>query len=587
MYSEYYLVQKTTHASLKLSSDTIDHYILPITSVFQWLLGLLQLLDILNLTFFPTVNRLTRQEQFELEQSLILPLMILMGIWIILTFAHHRRKYSLMPLVSILLYPFYGIEATLSAASLITLIITVLVFKEYERYLYWTFNTLIGINTLSLLHWMLLVPLNLKTGLEHVARLNLDIYYIALNVAPLVILPLLFSWLIKLILRWGWSPKPRTINPHHQRLNKKYTTILLTSAIILSTAATFYPYLSSINPKGLDIGVDIRHYVEWAKIVEHDISQAFNVSGGSRPLIHILILSFKRITGLSTQNAVRYLPAILNPMLVLSVYLLTHEIYRNPAKAAWASFFTACGYQITVNMYSYFLANILGLALIFLSLTFLFRTTRKESKNSLVAASITGSLLVFTHPWTFDQYYATIIVTTAVSYIFYRKAGKETISLKPMVTYIAILGLSELIKSQLFRGVGGIAAGSDAINRLASFGEFWFTSIYNFRLLYGGFMSSILLLSLATIGLYIIEGNKNIPERFFTILTVLTSLVFLIGDETIKSRLLFNLPIGLFTAIGFLHLNQKLQDRKLRNAFTLLTISSMLLYLFQSLANLT
>ena len=569
---------------MKITSNVEDE-LLPIVLVLQSILGFLQLLDVLKLPYFPTINRLTRPKNFELDQSLVLPLLLLLGISITYVILKQQRKISLIPIISFLLYPYHGLEAALAIASLLSVITTIYVYREFKKYLFWTLLTISGINILSLLHWMLLTPLNVKTPIESLALLELDLFYIASYLAPLIILPLLFTWLIKYMIDWAWDSRLEGNMPHSKNTDKNTVYILLSSAVLLSVISSIYPYLTNINPGGLNIGVDIQVYVDWAKIVNHDITQAFNISGGSRPLIHLMIIFFKRLSGLSFDSTVRYLPAILNPLLVLSMFVFSYEMTTDLRIAAWASFFTATGYQITVNMYSYFLANILGLSLIFLSLGLLFRTIRKGDRKSLIAASALGSLLVYTHPWTFIQYYASIFVSTAISYYHHRKKGKAQEYLKPIVTYLALLAAAELVKSQLFNGYGGVAATSSVVNSLAGLNEFWFSSIYNFRLLFGGFMSNNILLILAIIGAYSI-GHKKIHELFLTTLLALTTIVFLIGNEHIKARLLYNIPIGPLAALGFLNIHQRLRDPYIKHAFTIFTVSSMIAYLFQSLANL-
>jgi hypothetical protein len=67
----------------------------------------------------------------------------------------------------------------------------------------------------------------------------------------------------------------------------------------------------------------------------------------------------------------------------------------------------------------------------------------------------------------------------------------------------------------------------------------------------------------------------------------LSSLVFFIGNADIKSRILFNLPIGMFAAYGFVRMKRLLEDRdQLNLVFTSFSFVCMLAFLFRSLANL-
>lgn len=62
-------------------------------------------------------------------------------------------------------------------------------------------------------------------------------------------------------------------------------------------------------------------------------------------------------------------------------------------------------------------------------------------------------------------------------------------------------------------------------------------------------MSGIVLLGLAVVGVYLLR-RKAVVEAYLTAFMAATSLLFLVGDEAIKSRLLYNVPVGLFSAIG-------------------------------------
>ena len=223
--------------------------------------------------------------------------------------------------------------------------------------------------------------------------------------------------------------------------------------------------------------------------------------------------------------------------------------------------------------------------MIFLSLGFLFKTLREGNKNSFISASALGSLIIYTHPWTFAQYYLAVVMSTVLSFFNNWRKGKEQKHLKTMISYITILAFAELIKSQFLNLFGGISATSVTIKSLSGLGEFWFSSIYNFRFLYGGFMSNVLLLGLALVGINQLKHEEP-PQQFVTVLLALTSMVFIFGNEIIKSRLLFNIPIGLLASLGFLYIRQRFQNQNIRYVFTIFTMSSMLVYLLQSLANL-
>lgn len=364
-----------------------------------------------------------------------------------------------------------------------------------------------------------------------------------------------------------------------------WTLALLILSISLSVAAALYPYSLAVNPEGRGFGVDVHYYVDNGEIVERDVSQAFNVMSGSRPLIFLVIYGFQKLLGSDVSTAVRFLPVILNPLMVVGAFFLAFEAFGDWRLSSWSAFFTACGYQVTVGMYSYFLTNMLALSLVFLSLGFLFRSLRRCCNISLALASILGILLVFTHPWTFDQYVVTMILTIIIYFYRIRRENGWYEKINGAIIYVVFLGFSDFAKKLLFQGAGAFSASLTAVRGISNFSEFWMDFISSFRLLYGGTISVIVLIGLAVLGVYLNDLGE-FSEIYFTVFPVATSLLFLIDNGAIKSRLLYNVPIGLFAAIGMSSLSRWKFDDNFKKCFILFVILNLTVYLFRSLANL-
>jgi len=357
---------------------------------------------------------------------------------------------------------------------------------------------------------------------------------------------------------------------------------LLLFSIFLSIAAALYPHSQAVNPEGNIVGVDIQNYVNAAEIVDRDVSQAFKVMSGHRPIIFLVIYGFQRLIGSDVSTAVKFLPVILNPLMIAGAFFLAHEAFNDGWIAGWAAFFTACGYQVTVGMYSYFLTNMLALSLAFLSLGFLFRFLRRFGKINLVLSSILGFLLFFTHPWTFYQYIPAMFLIIAISW--YRNRDEFPI-MTTMFLCVLSLVLVGIFKVLNFRGFSFFPVFSYILAVSEGISSFWARNTFIFRLLYGGLLSYVILLSLALIGIYLMD-RKNINELYLTVFLALTSLFFLIGTYMIKSRLLYNIPIGIFASLGFnsiIRLNMSEDLKKILITFVIVTFT---VYLFRSLANL-
>jgi len=318
--------------------------------------------------------------------------------------------------------------------------------------------------------------------------------------------------------------------------------IFMVFILVLSVSAGVYPYIATVNPRGIDAGQDISNYVEWANIVEGEFTQIFNVSGGSRPLIFLAIMGFQKITGLETLAAIRFLPVFLNPLMVLTFFFLIQEATQDVWLAAVAAFFTATGYPVTVNMSSYFLTNVLALCFAFLSLGFLVRRMRLGERKNLIISLLFGALLIFTHPWTFVQFYVVFLVIS-VLLLFFSKSREGTQGIIfDVFIYTISLGVVDFLKTFIFRGVGGVAASTRVIIGLTTLSTFWTDIVVSLKIMFGGLYSNLLLLGLALLGL-LIARSRGFLDHYYELFLGLSSLVFVMGDTVIKSRVLYNFPI--------------------------------------------
>lgn len=562
----------------------IERY-LPYLFSLLFMLGFLQLLDALRVVYYPLLHRATRIVRFELGVSLVWPLLLMLGLWVAWVVVERDFKLLLFPVSALVALPFLGLEASISIASIQAVVAGVWSKKDYREFLFSVLLFLCGVEGLALLHWVVFVPLGWASPLEGVANVEAGLFYLAAYIVPLLILPLLFMWVLKPLVRWGLGREVSVARVRSGVDDVRWSRLLLMFSLVLGVVASLYPYGSSVNPDSRAVGVDYVSYVKNIEIVQDDPSQAFNIGFGSRPLIFLVINAFRQVTGLDASESVKYSPVLLIPLLTISAYFLAKETFDDVRYGAWAAFFTVCGVQVTVGMYSFFLTNWLGLSIEFFSLGFLFRALRNENNIDLSFASILGGLLVFTHPWTFIQFLVTTVVMSSLYWYRARPKILHDEPMKTLITYIACMGLAELLKMYIFGGVGGILASSTAIRGSSSFLKFWWNSIFSFRLLYGGTLAMALLWGLCVAGVLILK-EENISELFFLVFLVLSSLLFLVGDDTIKSRLVFNIPVGFLSSCGFLYFQNTIRLKKIRYTSSFYIITSTITYLFRTLANI-
>lgn len=365
--------------------------------------------------------------------------------------------------------------------------------------------------------------------------------------------------------------------------NRVYLALGLT--LLLGIVVAVYPYLQNINPGQVNPGVDILSYLEEYQRISADPTLIFTASGGSRPIYYLLLFVFQRAASLDPLKAIRLLPILLNPLLCASVFILTREATRDSSAATYAAFFTASGFTLSVGMYAYFLADMLMLSFIFLSLAALVKALRERSKPYLVVAIVLGSLFVFTHPWTFDQYMAAVGGVTILTFIYLRH-GERSYEARWLISYCLIVASSDVLKFLILRGsFEGVAALGFLSSSLTTPSTFWLDLLNSSRFYVGGYLTNMPLLTLAAIGLYRAR-ERNVSNLILWALTGATSVVYLVGDIVIKSRLLYNIPAGVLAAYGVSYIDELDVDRRLKMVLKVTIVVTLLSYLFRDLANL-
>jgi len=553
---------------------------------FHSLLTIIKFLDLANIPIFPNVNRITTKKIFQINYDITLIIMIFFIFWMLWSIKVLKKK-VLYPFIGVLFYPIIGFDLSFILMNMIAIITSLFFIENYRKYLDSIFYILIMFEGLVFVYWTICVPFNIKSPLQTLALFELDVFYLFSYLAPIILTLFLYGLIFKKIFYFGWKKSTNNVDSYEVKSDicSKNSHILLVFSIVISMVAGFYPYLSVINPDGGYVGVDLADYIERLDLIKDDIFQVFNQREGSTPLTYILIFIFKNMLNLNTEKAIMFFPVVVMPILVFSIYIFTLELFQNEHIAAWAAFFTASGYHVTVNMYSYFLSNVLGLSLVFISLTYFYRSIRLNNKIDLIISLIAGILLVFSHPWTYVHYFIIFVLTTIIK-IFYIKKSKKYDMLYPNLVYILVLAGFDFIKINFLNGFGGIKATSTVMNSFINL-NFWFNIIFTFQILFGGYLSNLLLLILAIIGMWYFTNDEE-NTLFLEILLLVSSLIFFIGDEVIKSRILYNLPIGIFASYGlniFTYWNdaRNLVDIKLVKYFIYL---NMLVYLFRSLVNL-
>ena len=566
----------------KKGINAAQNLAVPTLLASQILLVAIKVLDMIKPEYYPLRSRSVTIRLFVLDTDVILPMLVMMVYWLNWMLLNRRYRMSILPLVAFITIPYFGYEVALVTATIIAVIVGLFFNRDLRGLVTGSLIWLTALEAISLLHWGVLLPLGIPSPFSGIAKIEMSLFYLVARSAPVLAILLLLSWSFKLK---DSSPIDRIGQEDVKRKNNVKTwkdIIVVALALLIGAASSIYPYTTTINPLGKEIGTDVDPYVNSADIIEIDPIKVLERSGGSRPLIHLLIYSYRALLNLNNYDAVTFLPALLNPMLALSAYILSMEIFGDRRISRWAVFLTASGTQIVVSMYAYFLANMLALSLVFLSFAFFFRSLRTSRLFDLVVSCVIGFMINFTHPWTLDQYVGALVLLTI--FMFIRSMNNtRLIKINFIITYLTCFISSELIKSYVFRGFGSLEATTTVTRGLVGLWEFWNTSQYSFKFLYGGTLSNVVLISLGILGICFLE-RKNIPELFFVCLLLPSCVLYLISNASIKGRLFFNIPIGLLAANGLCKIT-KLSDGYFNTALSSFVIMNSLVYVFRSLAN--
>ncbi len=554
-------------------------------SAFTSLIGFLSMMTIMKFNFMIFENKLWTPMVYSSSFRLFLLQVPLLLFYLILKLYSSEYKNILFLIFPMIFFPVQKVEFLISVSCMLMAVDTVILKKQVYKYITYQMVIIGILEVLAFLNWFLFYPLGIQTNLDNLPFLEKELFYLFSSLTPYFGLIIIFTAIFSTISNF------RNLElKHSQSLSRSRSFIdskdkvLVAFLTLISILASIYPYNPIINPENTDFGIDVRNYQEQAMIVENDPSKIFDVWNGSRPSIFLLIYFIQNTFKIDAPTVVRFLPMLLNPLFALSTYFLTFVLFQNQKMALLSMFFTVTGFPVTINMYSYYLANVLGLSFLYISFIFLIKALRSNNFKDLFFAYFFGFLLLFSHPWTFIQYFVPILVT-AFMIIFYFKEDflNDNFRSKQILTYYALgLGITDIIKFTAIRGEGGISALSTMFGYLTTFKTFWSDTVVAFSYMFGGLYSNLVLLFLIIVGILVYKP-KNPIDVIFQLSLAFGSIVFLIGNQMIKSRIFFNFPTAVLAAIGFLFIYDR-TDNETKRVFAFFIIAIMISYLFRGLA---
>jgi hypothetical protein len=350
--------------------------------------------------------------------------------------------------------------------------------------------------------------------------------------------------------------------------------MLMVASFVLVIIVTVSPYMPSLNSSGKFVGVDIPYYKR--QLMELDLFDDFYgiahrvfFQSPDRPLsLSLLFLGWK-LTWFSAGQAVQFSPILLGLLLVLATYFFVRQAGFNGFYASLTMLFTGASYHVTVGMYGGLLANWISLVFLYLFLGFVFAGLKKGSWRFCAIALVFQSLLLFSHANTWGMSIGILGVFFLV--LFLERLIKHDNSLRPlMLLVILIVGISLNILRNLALGVGlstveAAGVGESRVS-LANIRNLWQTLILSLGSEMGiSFMNPIMLFLAGLGGLAVALDNRLI-SRFLMVCLIASSIPFILGDQVVQTRILYDLPVHLFSIFGLLVLlnfvEQLVKDQK-------------------------
>jgi len=465
---------------------------------------------------------------------------------------------------------------------------------------------LVASEALSAAYWTFFPYLSILTPF---AQADTDVVHALSPLSPALLLMLLYSWIGILLYKHNnrFSRRLRTffhpIVSSVQSLRfvapsgsgnalrlldhpKSLALIGILSALFLS----IIPYRPDLNPNGIPVGIDLHYYVEWiapmlGKSPSGALSYAMGVaSGGSRPLLLLLVYLAVSTGTVSLIQAVEALPAILGPLLVLSIFLFVRESFGDEKIAGIAGLSTAFSFYTTVGIWAGYYANMLALSLGFVFLTLLLRYRRRPTTNGFIFLLLSSVGLLLAHLWTWIIFLAAAVLFAALS----RHDPRRALVVKAAALTLALDIGVDFVKSLLF---GAPLSAQEASASIApGFGlsqilNFWPNILNGLFLAYGGLLASALILTLSLFAALSLRID-NVVRRLLLAWIAISSISVIAFSYLLQTRLIYELPFPILIAIGLLATLRRMNRDLNPNLLFLLIMLALVNYSLKSVTSI-
>jgi hypothetical protein len=563
---------------------------------------LIQLVNVLNLTYYPMVGRLTAEAILHIsvlgepgDRYLVIVLAALALsclFWLrrLLT-KQGRGAYvaSLVLLVVSFLFANYDptLFAVMSLGMVLALLAVVVLDGNLRALLQGQLICLVALEVLSTAYWLLFPVLGDPLGsspLSGIASVEAKLFYAFSSLSPCLLLLAVFVWLLgplarllrgveslsfdhtrlKLSVAASAVRPKRSDESSSWKLNRESSLAMLAIAIVVSVVMAILPYMRSVNPTGTPVGTDVPQYAQELGVLlslppSDVVLRSFTASfGGSRPAFTIFMYGAAVLSGLSAFDVAKYLPLVLGPLLVISTYLMMRMGQSSESTAALAAFITAVSPTSVGISYGGLFANWLALSTEMLAIGLLCGAISENSHrvDRLLLSGIMLGLTSLIHPWTWMWAVAGLGAYLVSTYLLEKmfKLGLrwrddfKAVAIVTITSFLVDLSRSIIFGTQsgLSLSYGVVTAWSGIVNLFLV----WENLSYALRIILGGTLSSFVIFALAAVGGYDSTGGVDRLGWLLTSFLMIASFWLPLSNAWGQQRILLVTPFPALAALG-------------------------------------
>lgn len=338
-------------------------------------------------------------------------------------------------------------------------------------------------------------------------------------------------------------------------LSNLQTILVLIGIILLVLSLVSIPHIPSLNTDNSIIGDDSADYASFIipldNSIRNDIVAYFSLAFNSDRGLSLILFHFlsKTLDPLNSITSIEIIPYLLAPIFVISMYYLTKEFTSNRSISIISAFLAGISFHTLGGIYGGLYSNWLSLVFVDFTMLFMIRSLNKRQITSTIIFSFLLVMVLFTHEPTWPILYL-IIIISLVLYTILNPAEKKW-------SVLIFLGTVPSMIFEFIRLITNVNAGivrdvSFAYSQGVGFHDIqyiWNMLVESMTSFLGGSFGDPLMYFLVIIALYYFKV-RGIGNILLVVSVSMLAITILFADTTILTRVLYELPIEIFAAIG-------------------------------------